>query len=227
MEEIKQELLQLADPKYLQYSKKLIFGSLPIFGVPTKEVRRLAQKIKKGDFRTFIADTKPDFYEMQLLMAYVIASSPMKMEERFFYLDRFIPTITDWAVCDGLVCTLKPKQEEKEMLFAYLLKWQNSRKEFEVRFVAVVLMSYLDEKHIGEVLRILQNLYVEKYYAKMGVAWCLATALISFKQEVMDLFKTNRLDPWVQNKAIQKAKESYRISSDLKEELLKYKRSKS
>jgi hypothetical protein len=54
----------------------------------------------------------------------------------------------------------------------------------------------------------------------MGVAWALSILLISEQDKTLTLLKEKKLDPWIQNKAIQKARESYRISKELKEVLL-------
>ena len=50
-----------------------------------------------------------------------------------------------------------------------------------------------------------------------------ATALAKQPMLTLNLIKSQTLPPFVQNKTIQKAKESLRISSELKTELLKYK----
>ena len=50
-----------------------------------------------------------------------------------------------------------------------------------------------------------------------------ATALAKQPIPTLKLIKSQTLTPFVQNKTIQKARESLRISSELKTELLKYK----
>ena len=50
-----------------------------------------------------------------------------------------------------------------------------------------------------------------------------ATALAKQPTLTLNLIKSQTLSPFVQNKTIQKARESLKISSELKTELLKYK----
>jgi hypothetical protein len=50
-----------------------------------------------------------------------------------------------------------------------------------------------------------------------------ATALAKQESPTLALIKGKRLSPFVQNKSIQKARESRRISEDLKDELKTYK----
>jgi hypothetical protein len=57
----------------------------------------------------------------------------------------------------------------------------------------------------------------------MMQAWFYATALAKQPKETIKLLKQKRLAPFIQNKTIQKAKESRRVDKTLVEELQKYK----
>jgi hypothetical protein len=57
----------------------------------------------------------------------------------------------------------------------------------------------------------------------MMQAWYFATALAKQEWPTLALIKQKKLSPFVQNKSIQKARESRRISEDLKEKLKLYK----
>ena len=50
----------------------------------------------------------------------------------------------------------------------------------------------------------------------MMVAWYFATALAKQYDRVLPYLENRTLDPWTHNKAIQKAKESYRITPEQK-----------
>ncbi|MCD7762097.1 MAG: DNA alkylation repair protein [Lachnospiraceae bacterium] len=54
------------------------------------------------------------------------------------------------------------------------------------------------------------------YYISMMVAWYFATALAKQYDAIFPFLKENRLDTWTHNKTIQKAEESYRITSEQK-----------
>ena len=53
----------------------------------------------------------------------------------------------------------------------------------------------------------------------MAVAWYFATALAIRYDEILPFIKNGSLDPWTHNKAIQKARESYRITPEKKQQL--------
>lgn len=61
------------------------------------------------------------------------------------------------------------------------------------------------------------------YYIKMMQAWYFATALAKQYESAYAFISKQRLDAWTHNKAIQKAKESLRISRERKSELEKLK----
>ena len=54
------------------------------------------------------------------------------------------------------------------------------------------------------------------YYLKMMIAWYFATALAMQWNSIIPYFEDKKLPVWIQNKAIQKAIESRRITADKK-----------
>ena len=56
----------------------------------------------------------------------------------------------------------------------------------------------------------------EEYYVNMMIAWYFATALAKQYDAVLPFIEEHRLDKWTNNKAIQKAVESYRITDEQK-----------
>jgi hypothetical protein len=64
----------------------------------------------------------------------------------------------------------------------------------------------------------------EYYYVKMMQAWFFATALSKQYDTTIKILKEKKLSPWVHNKTIQKANESYRITKEQKQELKLLKR---
>ena len=68
----------------------------------------------------------------------------------------------------------------------------------------------------------------EEYYVNMVRAWYFATALAKQYEQILPFLEERRMDLWTHNKTIQKAIESYRITSEQKEYLrtLRIKREK-
>ena len=112
-------------------------------------------------------------------------------------------------------------------MWKYLQKYKDSQNEFEVRFSCIMLMDYyLVDEYIDSVLEIHENIKLDKYYVKMGIAWGISVAFVKSKTKVIEFLKNNRLDDFTYNKAIQKIIESNRIDKITKDELKKIKRRK-
>ena len=104
-------------------------------------------------------------------------------------------------------------------------KWVTSNREFEVRFGVISMMDYfLKDLYIDRVLKIYEEIGQKEYYVRMGIAWSLATAYLKYPDKIIDLLKGHRMDVWTHNKAIQKCRESKRVSAEDKAMLQKLKR---
>lgn len=81
-------------------------------------------------------------------------------------------------------------------------------------------MSYfLDDDFKPAYLDIAASVHSEEYYVRMMIAWFFATALAKQWDAAVKYMEDHRLDTWTHNKAIQKARESYRITPEQKEYL--------
>ena len=74
-----------------------------------------------------------------------------------------------------------------------------------------MLSHYLNDEYIDEVFKILDVLYKETYFSKMGIAWALATCMAKYPEKTFEYLKTSSLDKWTYNKALQKMIESFRV----------------
>ena len=224
LENIIIQLKELSSEKIKVFSEKLIPTELPIMGVRVPDLRKLAKEIAKKDYMTFLEECDESYLELQMLKGYVIGIAAMPFEKRIAYLKKFVPQIKDWAVCDGLVSSLKCTKKNYDAMLEYILTYKESHNEFEVRFLAVMLMNYyLIPNYVSQAVNIILQLDIEKYYAKMGVAWFIATLMIDYPElafqalEEIEDAKTIQL-------TIRKVRDSYRIPAELKEKILFYKK---
>ena len=220
MQNIRDRLLELQDKKYQKFHSGLCPNVDNIIGVRIPILRSLAKEIAKQDAYKYLENADIKFYEEKMLYGFVIGYKNMKLEERINYLDKFVPMIDNWAVCDCTVSTFKFVEKNLEEILNYLQKYINSNKEYELRFAIVMLMDYyIKEKYIDEVLKIYNNIQHEGYYVKMAVAWAISECYIKFPEKTMKFLNNNNLDKFTYNKALQKMIESYRIDDKTKEKL--------
>lgn len=224
--ELRRELEQLADPGYKTFHEGLIPGSSMTYGVRLPALRALAQRVLQGDPLDFLQNSRPASYEETMVRGLVVAGLQLPWEEKRPWVEDFLPRIDNWALCDAFCNSLKPRFPGDEAeLWAFARPLYSSVQEYEARFAVVLQLShFVKEEHLEEGLFLLQQVQHPGYYAKMGVAWALSVWYVSFPQEVEALLAQRTLEPWVQNKTIQKIRESRRVRPEEKEALLRYKR---
>ena len=90
--------------------------------------------------------------------------------------------------------------------------------EYSVRFgIGVLEAFYLDKAFCKEQLQWVAAIDRDEYYIRMMQAWYFATALAKQWDDTLPVIGS--LPKWVRQKAIQKARESFRVSDEKKEKL--------
>ena len=133
-------------------------------------------------------------------------------------LERFLPYIDNWAVCD--IISPKVFRYNKDSLLIKIYEWVHSGYTYISRFGIKMLMThFLDEDFEVKFLKIPADIHTDEYYLKMMIAWFYATALSKQWIDAIVILENRVLDKWTHNKTIQKARESLRITKDQKEYL--------
>jgi len=225
--EIQKELFSLQDKEYMKFLSKLTpnVSEDTIIGVRIPEIRKLAKKlVKNNEYEDFLKELPHKYYDENLLHGAIISENK-DFENCIELLNSFLPFVDNWAVCD----TISPKifKKHKKELIEKIKEWSQSDKTYTCRFGVEMLMThFLDEDFKKEYLEMVANIHSEEYYVKMAVAWFFATALAKQWDYAVIYLENNRLDVWVHNKTIQKARESLRILEDKKGYLKGLKRKK-
>lgn len=212
-----EHICSLADEPYQKVQKKIVPGTDNILGVRVPKLRALAKQLAKGEWRGYLSTAQGTFYEETMLRGFVIGYAEMEQGEAFQWIADFVPQISNWAVCDACCSSFKTAAKDKEKLFAFLLPYLKSDREFELRFAVVMLMDFLiTDEYIDDVLRIYDGIHHAGYYVKMAVAWALSVCFVKYPGQTMRFLQCNNLDDWTYNKALQKIVESYRVDDDTK-----------
>lgn len=225
-------LLAAADSEYKKFNDKIAnCQAAPTLGVRVPDIRKIAKQIVADGWEEYLAEMEalgneeqpPLLLEEHMLQGIVTGSVKMTDEQRIQHLDAWIPGVLSWGDCDCCVSSFKFMKKNQEFWFRYLSKWLDSGREFEVRVALVALMQYfVNEEYIDRVLEIFARDYRGQtpYYIRMAQAWALSVCFVKFRDKTWDVFARRNMEPWVQNKAIQKCRESYRVSKEDKELLL-------
>lgn len=217
---IKEELLALQDISYTDFQAKLI-PNIPrdlFIGVRVPELRKLAKRIAdEAETSKFLRDLPHKYYDENMLHG-ILISEMKDYDTCIEAVDEFLHYIDNWAVCD--IISPKIFKKNKTKLLEKIKEWAASEKEYTCRFGIEMLMShFLDYDFKPEYLEIPLSINSEEYYVKMMIAWFFATVLVKQWDMAIKYIEVQHLDIWTHNKAIQKARESKRITSKQKEYL--------
>jgi len=219
------KLFELKDEKYAEFHSRLI-PNIPrekIIGVRVPDMRKLAKEYSKSEeSKLFLNDLPHKYYDENLLHGMLI-SEIKNYDKCINELDKFLPYVDNWAVCDMIY----PKvfKNSREKLIEKIKIWTSSKETYICRFGILMLMKhFLDDDFKSEYLGTVANIKSDEYYLKMMIAWFFATALSKHWNETIVYLEREKLDVPVHNKTIQKARESYRITTQQKEYLKSLKR---
>lgn len=229
MIDLKNKLNELADEKYKEFHSGLCPNTNNILGVRLPILRELAKEIAKDNPIEFLDNYKCVFYEENMIYGLVIGYMKCDLETRLHYLDKFVPMIDNWAVCDSTCTTFKFTNKYKEEMWDYLQKnlqnYLHTDDEFGLRFVCIMLMDYyITDEYVEKVLEIYNTIKSDKYYVQMAIAWGISVIFVKYSDIAMHFLKNNSLDDFTYNKALQKIIESNRVDSITKDKIRKMKR---
>lgn len=223
--DIKTKILNEAEKDYKKFSASLIPNIDNVLGVRIPALRQLAKEIYKDSGTDYLNYDNTEYMEEVMLQGMIIGLMKEKPEDILKEVEKFIPKINNWAVCDIFCGGLKFTNKNKELVWEFIQKYLNSEKEYDKRFGLVMILGYFtDDEYIDKVLNILDNFSHEGYYARMGAAWTLSICYVKQPEKTFEYLKKSKLDKWTFNKGIQKICESLRVDKNTKEILKSLKR---
>ena len=214
------EILKNADNEYKDFQSRLLptIEKEKILGLRAPMAQAIAKQYANTDEgEKFLSSLPHKYYDENIVHAFMLGKLKAPRATLEMRLFEFLPHIDNWAVCDGLVSHFKEFYKDKEKAFEFALSCTKSNEPYIVRFGLVSLLDYfVDPEHIDALVSVASFVKSEEYYVNMANAWLISFMLIKEFENALPLLKDNVLDAWVHNKAIQKARESFRISDDKK-----------
>lgn len=210
-------LFALQDRAYRDFQIRLMPTVPPetVIGVRTPELRKLAKTMANTPEGAAFLETLPHQYYEENNLHGLLISGMGAYGQAIAALEEFLPYVDNWATCD----LIRPKAFRKNLpaLREKIPVWLAANHPYTVRFGIEMLMTFfLDGEFQPEYLDWVAGVRSQEYYVNMMVAWYFATALAKQYQAALPYLQARRLSPWTHNKTIQKAVESYRISSEQK-----------
>lgn len=227
--ELINRLKQNSDEKYREFTLNLNPNKEKIIGIRLPDLKKEAKNISKGNWKKFLeVSYKNDqgYIEEEFLRGFVIANiKNCDIEEIIDYIDDFIGNIDCWSVNDSLCSSLKITKKYKDRMYKFILDNLKSKNPWRKRFSIVMLLDYyISENYLEDIFNICDTVKDDEYYYKMAVAWLLSICFVKFREETLEYFRKCDLDDFTYNKALQKTRESLRVSKEDKDMLKNMKR---
>ncbi len=214
------ELKSLSDENYRAFHKRLLKNdNINVLGVRVPDLRKIAKKYKTSTYE--LLSFPDEYYEVTFVK--LSAAAMLGYSEFVKVVDKLVPLIDNWASCDcfSAKCIASHREEFKP----YIEKYLSVDKEFFQRYALTTLLQfYLDENYLEYVLCLIERADTRYYYVHMAAAWLVAEVLVKHYKEGVEFLKSTSLDDKTVNKAIQKARESFRLSDEQKKYLKTIKR---
>lgn len=220
---VRAQLFGLQDETYRDFQSALM-PTVPkekVIGVRTPALRKLAKQLTgTPQAEAFLQALPHDYYEENNLHAFLIEAI-RDYGTALAETEKFLPYIDNWATCDFP----EPKcfRKNKKAVLEEVRKWIASTETYTIRYgIGMLMRLFLDEDFSPEYLEMAAGVQSQEYYVNMMIAWYFATALAKQWDAAVPYIEQHRLSDWVHKKTIQKAVESYRITSEQKEYLKGY-----
>lgn len=204
------------------WEKRIINTSLDCIAVDSKKLNEIAKQIAKGNFLEFLNLKLRDNYSLFALNGMLI-SKIKDLEIMKSFLDDYANNCDNWACCDILKF---PISKNKKLFFEWAKEYIVSDKTFIKRIGIRILFGYVkDEEYLPEIFNILNSFKEEtQYYVNMANAWLVCELFTKHRNATLKFLQNNNLNDFTINKAIQKCRDSFRVSQEDKKLLLNFKR---
>lgn len=222
MTKIHEILYHHQDKKYGDFLSKLV-PTIPrekFIGIRSPEFKKIVKEVHsqaEDEIESFM-NTLPHQFQEENTLQVVLISEIKDYDKCLAYLEKFLPYVDNWAISDGIGPKIFDKNHNQ--IIKKIPQWLEDEKPYTKRVAMLFLKKYfLGEDFKPEYLTWAAKIRSEEYYVNMMTAWLFAEALTKQWDATIEFFTSPQLAPWTHNKAIQKARESFRISSEKKEYL--------
>ncbi len=214
----------LGENDYKKLNEKIIFTKYEIIGIRLPKLRAISKEISKGDYKSYLSISNNNYYEEVMIKLLVIANIK-DLEECIYYFDKSINLIDNWALCDTFCNSLKIVNKNKDYFFSKIKELVNSKETYFIRVGFILLLNYyVEEKYLNDIFTFLDYIKSDEYYVNMAKAWLVCEIFIKYEKLGFKYLKNNKLDKFTQNKSISKIRDSLRVSKEMKNYVLKFRK---
>lgn len=222
VEEFQKYLVSFENPEKREWSTNLLKTNLPVLCLKTANIKDIVSGILEGNYLSFLDLMLWEYYENTAINGMIINYiDDFDLKKK--YLDIYSKRAENWATCDLLTFNVKGNEDK---YYSMVLEYIKSDKPFVRRIGMYILFNFIDnDTYVDKIFELLDTFTNEEdYYVNMMNGWLLCECYIKRKEKTIRYFKNNKANKKIINKAIQKCRESRRLSKEEKDSLLEYKK---
>lgn len=217
---IQEKLFEYQDLGYREFNSKLIpnIDKETMIGVRIPDIRKIEKSLSIEEKEEFLLKLPHKYFEENMLHG-IIISNIKDYNKVITNLEKFLPYVDNWAVCDSISPKILKKNREK--VITNVLSWIKSNHTYVCRFgIGMIMQLYLEDEYFKRTyLDIIAEIKTEDYYINMMRAWIFQVALVKQWKEAIVYIEKGLLDEFTHNKTISKSCDSYKIEKEKKEYL--------
>lgn len=158
------------EPRYREGHVRIVnpLPGVPVLGLHIPDMKKIAKELAAGDgmpamLEGFETAGQGLYYEEKLVWGLMLDCMKAPLADRLLHLERFVPQIDNWAVCDtvcgaskwvtrrdrmsvagkgGRTSSSGGASGVREAVWDFLERWWGSEREFEVRFAVIMAMCH-------------------------------------------------------------------------------------
>ena len=217
---IQEKLFEYQDLGYREFNSKLIpnIDKETMIGVRIPDIRKIEKSLTIEEKEEFLLKLPHKYFEENMLHG-IIISNMKDYNNVITNLEKLLPYVDNWAVCDSISPKILKKNREK--VIVNVLSWIKSNHTYVCRFgIGMIMQLYLEDEYFKKsYLDIIAKIKTEDYYINMMRAWTFQVALVKQWKEAIVYIEKGLLDEFTHNKTISKSCDSYKIEKEKKEYL--------
>ena len=217
---IQEKLFEYQDLGYREFNSKLIpnIDKETMIGVRIPDIRKIEKSLSTEEKEEFLLKLPHKYFEENMLHG-IIISNMKEYNKVITNLEKFLPYVDNWAVCDSISPKIFKKNREKAIV--NVLSWIKSNHTYVCRFgIGMIMQLYLEDEYFKRTyLDIIAEIKTEDYYINMMRAWTFQVALVKQWKEAIVYIEKGLLDEFTHNKTISKSCDSYKIEKEKQEYL--------
>ena len=217
---IQEKLFEYQDLEYREFNSKLIpnIDKKTMIGVRIPDIRKIEKSLNIEEKKEFLLKLPHKYFEENMLHG-IIISNMEDYDKVIISLEKFLPYVDNWAVCDIISPKIFKKNREKAIV--NILSWIKSDHTYICRFgIGMIMQLYLEDEYFKKsYLDIIAKIRTKEYYINMMRAWTFQAALAKRWEDAIIYIEKGMLDDFTHNKTISKSCDSLKIGKDKKEYL--------